>query len=153
MLAGELKSEHDQEDDGSDASDASSDAHFSVKGRGTTTTTTSSSQHLAGAWVTRYRELKRVMAEIKGFVCEYLHQPFDDTLVPDLMVIAKREGGHEEELRKIVIVLLECAIHCEKRETFVQRILTLESGSQAALMREIEQVSLNYTQLHSVVEC
>ena len=84
------------------------------------------------------------MAEIKTVVGDYLHQAFDDTLVPNLLLISKRESGLEEELRKIVIVLLECAIHCEKREIFVQRILTLESDSQAALMHEIERVTEYY---------
>ena len=135
LAAEEEEEEDDGEEEDGDAGDASDKDSVA-----------SSAQSAAAkdqdvVWVGRLASLKRLLAEIKDYMTEYLHDPFDATLVPDLVPIAKRDSGQEEELKKIVILFLSCAVKCERRETFVKRILQMKKEAQAAIMQEIEQVS------------
>ncbi|XP_070693071.1 coiled-coil domain containing 88A [Pempheris klunzingeri] len=46
-----------------------------------------------------------------------------------------------EELRRILLLLLGCAVQCEKKETFIQQIQSLDIETQAAIASCIQQVT------------
>ncbi|CAJ1058721.1 LOW QUALITY PROTEIN: girdin [Xyrichtys novacula] len=46
-----------------------------------------------------------------------------------------------EELRRLLLLLLGCAVQCEKKETFIQQIQSLDIETQAAIAGCIQQVT------------
>ncbi|XP_022615860.1 girdin-like [Seriola dumerili] len=46
-----------------------------------------------------------------------------------------------EELRRLLLLLLGCAVQCEKKETFIQQIQSLDIETQAAIASCIQQVT------------
>ncbi|XP_068596611.1 coiled-coil domain containing 88A [Brachionichthys hirsutus] len=46
-----------------------------------------------------------------------------------------------EELRRLLLLLLGCAVQCEKKETFIQEIQSLDIETQAAIASCIQQVT------------
>ncbi|XP_067374002.1 coiled-coil domain containing 88A isoform X2 [Channa argus] len=46
-----------------------------------------------------------------------------------------------EELRQLLLLLLGCAVQCEKKETFIQQIQSLDIETQAAIASCIQQVT------------
>ncbi|KAM4554724.1 coiled-coil domain containing 88A [Odontesthes bonariensis] len=46
-----------------------------------------------------------------------------------------------EELRRLLLLILGCAVQCEKKETFIQQIQSLDIETQAAIASSIQQVT------------
>ncbi|KAI9526694.1 hypothetical protein NQZ68_036487 [Dissostichus eleginoides] len=46
-----------------------------------------------------------------------------------------------EELRRLLLLLLGCAVQCEEKETFIQQIQSLDIETQAAIASYIQQVT------------
>ncbi|GLD70289.1 girdin-like isoform X1, partial [Lates japonicus] len=46
-----------------------------------------------------------------------------------------------EELRRLLLLLLGCAVQCERKETFIQQIQSLDIETQAAIASCIQQVT------------
>uniref|UniRef100_A0A8C8J634 HOOK N-terminal domain-containing protein n=1 Tax=Oncorhynchus tshawytscha TaxID=74940 RepID=A0A8C8J634_ONCTS len=62
------------------------------------------------------------------------------TLIDNLFVSA--EQGLEE-MRKLLLLLLGCAVQCEKKEEYIERIQTLDFDTKAAIASHIQEVTHN----------
>ena len=67
-----------------------------------------------------------------------LHDTVPADRLPNALLIAKE--GNLEELVKALSLLLSCAVQCERKETFVSRILQMDDSLQKVLMHTIEQM-------------
>ena len=46
-----------------------------------------------------------------------------------------------EELRKALLLILGCAVQCERKEQFIDNIKSLDIGTQHAIVEYIKEVS------------
>ena len=104
------------------------------------------------AWLWRFTNIKRYVSFATYFILMGAYsviravRDFDaqgrDALsseqLPNALAIAK--DGDLEELRKLISLLLSCAVQCDDKETFVGRILAMDDSLQKALMHSIEQI-------------
>jgi hypothetical protein len=80
----------------------------------------------------------RLLRDIKGFYDTELHELIDPGQLPNLMAIAKEAAAGE--LEKLVLLLLACAVQCDRRDVLVGRIMGLDAEPQRVLMMLITQV-------------
>ncbi|XP_028816478.1 coiled-coil domain containing 88A isoform X2 [Denticeps clupeoides] len=63
--------------------------------------------------------------------------------LPNIAVLGRDPltEGAVEELRRLLLLLLGCAVQCERKETFIQQIQTLDIEAQAAIALCIQEVT------------
>ncbi|XP_043931321.1 girdin-like [Protopterus annectens] len=90
----------------------------------------------------RVRNLNILVQHIRTFYQEDLQQlilmPF-----PSVHVLAKEpltERGIEE-MKRLLLLLLGCAVQCERKEEFIDQIQTLDISTQAAIASSIQEVT------------
>uniref|UniRef100_A0A673Z7B0 Coiled-coil domain containing 88A n=1 Tax=Salmo trutta TaxID=8032 RepID=A0A673Z7B0_SALTR len=84
----------------------------------------------------RIQNLSILIRQIKSYYQVSVHK----TLIDDLFVSA--EQGLEE-MRKLLLLLLGCAVQCEKKEEYIERIQTLDFDTKAAIASHIQEVTHN----------
>ncbi|BFZ61072.1 ubiquitin-like protein atg8 [Saitoella coloradoensis] len=90
-------------------------------------------------WVLRWNYLKRLFRDLERYYTEVLGQPpFAAAYLPNLSMLAK--DGNVAEIRKLMSLAVVAAVQSEKREDYVQKIQTLSSEQQTALMVELSQI-------------
>ncbi|XP_019715355.1 girdin-like [Hippocampus comes] len=65
--------------------------------------------------------------------------------LPDVLVLGRSpltERGLEE-MKKLLLLLLGCAVQCEKKEDYIERIQTLDFNTKAAIASHIQEVTHN----------
>ena len=62
-----------------------------------------------------------------------------DFLMPDLAKVA--EHSDPKELGRLQQLILGCAVRCERKQGYVQIIMTLEESVQHVVMTAIQEVS------------
>uniref|UniRef100_A0A3Q3J9T1 Calponin-homology (CH) domain-containing protein n=1 Tax=Monopterus albus TaxID=43700 RepID=A0A3Q3J9T1_MONAL len=69
-----------------------------------------------------------------------LGQEISDFPLPDLAVVA--EHSHPVELGRLLQLVLGCAVRCERKQEYIQIIMTLEESVQHVVMTAIQEVSI-----------
>nr|XP_055026624.1 girdin isoform X2 [Misgurnus anguillicaudatus] len=92
----------------------------------------------------RVQNLSILIQQIKSFYQETLQQLVMMSL-PDVLVLGKTPLSEQglEEMRKLLLLLLGCAVQCERKEDYIDRIQTLDFDTKAAIAAHIQEVTHN----------
>ncbi|XP_076979463.1 protein Daple isoform X2 [Tamandua tetradactyla] len=65
--------------------------------------------------------------------------------LPNVLMIGKDplSGKSMEEIKKMLLLVLGCAVQCEKKEEFIERIKQLDIETQAGIVAHIQEVTHN----------
>ncbi|MCJ8736931.1 hypothetical protein PDJAM_G00017970 [Pangasius djambal] len=92
----------------------------------------------------RIQNLSTVIRHIKNYYQENLQQLVLMTL-PNVLTIAKDplSGKSMEEMKRLLLLLLGCAVQCERKEEIIEKIKLLDIETQAAIVSHIQEVTHN----------
>jgi protein HOOK3 len=97
-----------------------------------------SSVEPSGNWVLRFNQLKRFYKSLIQYFEQTLGLSTTHWSVPNLTVIARE--SNQEEIVKLVSLLLVMAVQCENNQWFIGQIQHLSSEIQHEIMKLIEEV-------------
>ncbi|XP_069771986.1 protein Daple isoform X3 [Narcine bancroftii] len=65
--------------------------------------------------------------------------------LPNVLLIAKDplSGKSMEEIRKMLLLMLGCAVQCDRKEEFIERIKQLDITTQTAIVAHIQEITHN----------
>ncbi|CAH2272923.1 Hook homolog 2 isoform X2 [Pelobates cultripes] len=89
-------------------------------------------------WRLKVSNLKRILQSVLEYYQDVLGHPVSDDHIPDVGLIG--EFSNVAELRKMVQLVLGCAISCDKKEEHIQQIMTLGESVQQAVMESIQEL-------------
>ncbi|XP_047458753.1 girdin-like isoform X4 [Mugil cephalus] len=92
----------------------------------------------------RIQNLSILIRQIKAYYQEILQQLVMMPL-PNVLVLGRNPLSEQglEEMKKLLLLLLGCAVQCEKKEEYIERIQTLDFDSKAAIASHIQEVTHN----------
>ncbi|XP_059215244.1 girdin isoform X2 [Centropristis striata] len=92
----------------------------------------------------RIQNLSILIRQIKGYYQEILQQLVMMPL-PNVLVLGRNPLSEQglEEMKKLLLLLLGCAVQCEKKEDYIERIQTLDFDTKAAIASHIQEVTHN----------
>ncbi|XP_059422869.1 girdin-like isoform X2 [Carassius carassius] len=92
----------------------------------------------------RIHNLSLLVQQIKSCYQETLQQLVVMSL-PDVLVLGRTPLSEQglEEMRKILLLLLGCAVQCNRKEEYIDRIQMLDFDTQAAIAAHIQEVTHN----------
>ncbi|CAF1013191.1 unnamed protein product [Adineta steineri] len=106
--------------------------------------------HFNDTWVQKIRtdagdnyrikanNLKKVLKNITDYYSEVLGQTLIDFQMPDLNMIA--ESTDETELSRLLQLVLGCAVSCDRKQYYIEHIMSLEESVQHVLMNAIQEL-------------
>ncbi|XP_034274224.1 protein Daple isoform X2 [Pantherophis guttatus] len=92
----------------------------------------------------RIQNLTILVRNIKTYYQEVLQQLIIMNL-PNVLTIGKDplSGKSMDEIKKLLLLVLGCAVQCERKEEFIERIKQLDIETQAAIVSHIQEVTHN----------
>ncbi|XP_015270151.1 PREDICTED: protein Daple [Gekko japonicus] len=92
----------------------------------------------------RIQNLTILVRNIKTYYQEVLQQLIIMSL-PNVLTIGKDplSGKSMDEIKKLLLLVLGCAVQCERKEEFIERIKQLDIDTQAAIVSHIQEVTHN----------
>ncbi|KAM5319969.1 girdin isoform 13-T13 [Glossophaga mutica] len=92
----------------------------------------------------RIHNLSILVRHIKFYYQETLQQLIMMSL-PNVLIIGKNPFSEQgtEEVKKLLLLLLGCAVQCQKKEEFIERIQGLDFDTKAAVAAHIQEVTHN----------
>uniref|UniRef100_A0A673B8K9 HOOK N-terminal domain-containing protein n=1 Tax=Sphaeramia orbicularis TaxID=375764 RepID=A0A673B8K9_9TELE len=92
----------------------------------------------------RIQNLSILIRQIKAYYQETLQQLVMMSL-PNVLILGRNPLSEQglEEMKKLLLLLLGCAVQCEKKEEYIERIQTLDFDSKAAIASHIQEVTHN----------
>ncbi|XP_036071421.1 girdin isoform X4 [Oryzias melastigma] len=92
----------------------------------------------------RIQNLSILIRQIKSYYQESLQQLVMMPL-PNVLVLGRNPLSEQglEEMGKLLLLLLGCAVQCEKKEEYIERIQTLDFETKAAIASHIQEVTHN----------
>ncbi|KAF1479597.1 Girdin, partial [Pygoscelis antarcticus] len=92
----------------------------------------------------RIQNLSILVKQIKTYYQENLQQLIMMSL-PNVLIIGKSPFSEPgtEEIKKLLLLLLGCAVQCQKKEEFIERIQGLDFDTRAAVAAHIQEVTHN----------
>ncbi|XP_032734533.1 protein Daple isoform X2 [Lontra canadensis] len=92
----------------------------------------------------RIQNLTILVRNIKTYYQEVLQQLIVMNL-PNVLMIGKDplSGKSMEEIKKLLLLVLGCAVQCERKEEFIERIKQLDIETQAGIVAHIQEVTHN----------
>uniref|UniRef100_A0A663E5V5 Coiled-coil domain containing 88A n=1 Tax=Aquila chrysaetos chrysaetos TaxID=223781 RepID=A0A663E5V5_AQUCH len=92
----------------------------------------------------RIQNLSILVKQIKTYYQENLQQLIMMSL-PNVLIIGKNPFSEPgtEEIKKLLLLLLGCAVQCQKKEEFIDRIQGLDFDTRAAVAAHIQEVTHN----------
>ncbi|XP_036291236.1 girdin isoform X2 [Pipistrellus kuhlii] len=92
----------------------------------------------------RIHNLSILVRQIKCYYQETLQQLIMMSL-PNILIIGKTPFCEQgtEEVKKLLLLLLGCAVQCQKKEEFIERIQGLDFDTKAAVAAHIQEVTHN----------
>ncbi|CAF1007732.1 unnamed protein product [Adineta steineri] len=106
--------------------------------------------HFNDAWIQKIRtdagdnyrikanNLKKVLKNITDYYSEILGQTLVDFQMPDLNMIA--ENIDETELSRLLQLVLGCAVSCDRKQFYIEHIMSMEESVQHVLMNAIQEL-------------
>ncbi|XP_040188918.1 protein Daple isoform X2 [Rana temporaria] len=93
----------------------------------------------------RIQNLTILVRHIKNYYQEVLQQLIVMSL-PNVLLIGKDPltGKSMEELKKILLLMLGCAVQCDRKEEYIERIKQLDIETQAGIVGHIQEVTHNH---------
>nr|XP_023402272.1 protein Daple isoform X2 [Loxodonta africana] len=101
-------------------------------------------KHVNNALTLRIQNLTILVRNIKTYYQEVLQQLIVMNL-PNVLMIGKDplSGKSMEEIKKVLLLVLGCAVQCERKEEFIERIKQLDIETQAGIVAHIQEVTHN----------
>lgn len=92
----------------------------------------------------KVQNLVEVVRSVKQFYQEKLQQLLVMKM-PDFLILAKEpDSGHGlEELKKFLLMILGCAVQCERKEYFIEKIKEMDFEVQTQLVPYIQEITEN----------
>lgn len=92
----------------------------------------------------RIQNLSILIRQIKAYYQESLQQLVMMPL-PNVLLLGRNPLSQQglEEIKKLLLLLLGCAVQCEKKEEYIERIQTLDFDTKAAIASHIQEVTHN----------
>ncbi|XP_033094954.1 girdin isoform X2 [Trachypithecus francoisi] len=92
----------------------------------------------------RMHNVSILVRQIKCYYQETLQQLIMMSL-PNVLIIGKNPFSEQgtEEVKKLLLLLLGCAVQCQKKEEFIERIQGLDFDTKAAVAAHIQEVTHN----------
>ncbi|KAK5899848.1 hypothetical protein CesoFtcFv8_009277 [Champsocephalus esox] len=93
----------------------------------------------------RVQNLNSLVQQIKTYYVENLRQLIMIPL-PNVLLLGRTPYCAEqslEEMKKLLLLLLGCAVQCEKKEEYIERIQTLDFETRAAIAAHIQELTLS----------
>nr|XP_023697020.1 protein Daple-like [Paramormyrops kingsleyae] len=92
----------------------------------------------------RVQNLNVVVRHIKTYYQECLQQLIVMNL-PNVLAIGKDPLSEKamEEMKRLLLLILGCAVQCERKEEFIEKIKLLDIETQAAIVSHIQEVTHN----------
>ncbi|KAM5129304.1 LOW QUALITY PROTEIN: protein Daple [Mantella aurantiaca] len=93
----------------------------------------------------RVQNLTILVRHIKNYYQEVLQQLIVMSL-PNILLIGKDPltGKSMEELKKVLLLMLGCAVQCDRKEEYIERIKQLDIETQAGIVEHIQEVTHNH---------
>ncbi|XP_061578815.1 girdin-like isoform X2 [Cololabis saira] len=90
----------------------------------------------------RIHNLNRLVQQIKTYYLDNLRQLIMIPL-PDVLLLGKNPYCEQslDEMKKLLLLLLGCAVQCEKKEDYIERIQTLDFDTKAAIAVHIQELT------------
>nr|KAF6499349.1 coiled-coil domain containing 88C [Molossus molossus] len=100
-------------------------------------------QHVNNDVNLRIQNLTILVRNIKTFYQEVLQQLIIMNL-PNVWLIGKDplSGKSMEEIKKVLLLVLGCAVQCERKVEFIDRIQQLDIETQAGIVAHIQEVGV-----------
>ncbi|KAM9291108.1 protein Daple [Morus bassanus] len=101
-------------------------------------------KHVNNDTYLRVQNLTILVRNIKTYYQEVLQQLIVMNL-PNVLMIGKDplSGESMDEIKKLLLLILGCAVQCERKEEFIERIKQLDIETQAAIVSHIQEVTHN----------
>ncbi|KAF7661873.1 hypothetical protein LDENG_00251460 [Lucifuga dentata] len=90
-----------------------------------------------GNWRLKMNNLKKILQMVVDYYNEVLSQEISDFPLPDLARVAERSDP--VELGRLLQLILGCAVRCERKQEYIQVIMTLEESVQHVVMTAIQE--------------
>uniref|UniRef100_A0A3B4DLP8 Calponin-homology (CH) domain-containing protein n=1 Tax=Pygocentrus nattereri TaxID=42514 RepID=A0A3B4DLP8_PYGNA len=90
----------------------------------------------------KVNNLKKILQIIVDYYNEVLNQQISGFPLPDLVRVA--EHADPVELGRLLQLILGCAVKCDRKQEYIQIIMTLEESVQHVVMTAIQEVSLRF---------
>ncbi|XP_053553531.1 protein Daple [Bombina bombina] len=92
----------------------------------------------------RVQNLSILVRHIKSYYQEVLQQVIVMNL-PNILLISKDPltGKSMEEMKKVLLLILGCAVQCDRKEEYIERIKQLDIETQAGIVSHIQEVTHN----------
>ncbi|XP_044056762.1 protein Hook homolog 1 isoform X3 [Siniperca chuatsi] len=89
-------------------------------------------------WRLKMNNLKKILQMVVDYYNEVLAQEISDFPLPDLALAA--EHSDPVELGRLLQLILGCAVRCERKQEYIQIIMTLEESVQHVVMTAIQEL-------------
>ncbi|XP_058146548.1 protein Hook homolog 2 isoform X2 [Dasypus novemcinctus] len=89
-------------------------------------------------WRLKVDNLKTILQSLVDYSQDVLGHPLPEQHLPDVSLIG--QFSDPAELGKLLQLVLDCAISCEKKQEHIQRIMTLEESVQQVVMEAIQEL-------------
>ncbi|KAL1022535.1 hypothetical protein UPYG_G00028990 [Umbra pygmaea] len=89
-------------------------------------------------WRLKMNNLKKVLQMMVDYYNEVLSQQIQEFPLPDLMKLT--EHSDPVELGRLLQLILGCAVKCERKQEYIQVIMTLEESVQHVVMTAIQEL-------------
>ncbi|XP_028817612.1 protein Hook homolog 1 [Denticeps clupeoides] len=89
-------------------------------------------------WRLKMNNLKKILQMMVDYYSEMLDQQITGFPLPDLVAVAERSDP--EQLGRLLQLLLGCAVKCERKQEYIQVIMTLEESVQHVVMTAIQEL-------------
>ncbi|XP_071751794.1 protein Hook homolog 1 [Centroberyx gerrardi] len=89
-------------------------------------------------WRLKMNNLKKILQMMVDYYNEVLSQQISDFPLPDLALVA--EHSDPVQLGRLLQLILGCAVKCERKQEYIQIIMTLEESVQHVVMTAIQEL-------------
>ncbi|XP_028300128.1 protein Hook homolog 1-like [Gouania willdenowi] len=89
-------------------------------------------------WRLKMNNLKKILQMVVDYYNEVLNQEISDFPLPDVSLVA--EHSNSGELGRLLQLILGCAVRCERKQEYIQIIMTLEESVQHVVMMAIQEL-------------
>ncbi|XP_034945483.1 protein Hook homolog 3 [Chelonus insularis] len=89
-------------------------------------------------WRLRVSNLKKIVEAVMEYYSECLNQPLVNFIKPDASKIGEQYDSNE--LRKLLQLVLGCAINCSNKQQYITSIMQMEETVQQTIMQNIQEL-------------
>lgn len=89
-------------------------------------------------WRLKVSNLKKIIEAVTEYYVECLNQQLSGYIKPD----ATKIGEHSDnmELRRLLQLILGCAVNCNQKQQYITRIMGMEEAVQQVIMQSIQEL-------------